>query len=172
MTPIRLYLRCLRWGLTAGAVAGAGTLAYAGFLGHLSDLRDASIGVRMEQAFSGALQGAPFGMMVAVVPTLIGGLVVLSIVWGSHPRPASTDAVRRDVGVASYGLTAILAGAVLFAALLEGGASDAGEILPWVLVPTACLLVVLWPAVTSIARGWAGDRQTSAVLSGRPKGSW
>ena len=160
----------MRWGLTAGAVAGAGTLGYAGFVGHLGEFQDGS--ARLEQAVSGALSGAPFGMIVAVVPTLIGGLLVLSIVWGSHPQPASMDAVRRDVGVACYGVTAILAGAALFAAALDGGASSLAEVLPYVLVPTAWLFVVLWPAVSSIAQGWAGDDQpASPVLSGRPNGS-
>ena len=172
MTPIRLYLRCVRWGLTAGAVAGAGTLAYAALAGHLEELADGEdLGSRLGQALSGAMTGVPFGMVVAVIPTLIGGLLVLSILWGSHPRPASVGAVRLDLGVACYGLTAILAGAVVFAALLEGGGS-VGEVLPYVLVPTAWVFVVLWPAVRSIARGWAGDGQPASPLSGRPNGSW
>lgn len=173
MTPIRLYLRCLRWGLTAGAVAGAGTIAYAALAGHLEELSDGEdIGSRLEQAVSGAVAGVPFGMIVAVIPTLIGGLLVLSILWGSHPRPASVGAVRRDLGVTCYGLTAILAGAVVFATLLDSGASALGEVLPYVLVPTAWVFVVLWPAVQSIARGWAGDGQPPSPLSGRPNGSW
>ncbi len=160
----------MRWGLTAGAVAGAGTLGYAGFVGHLEEFQDGRS--RLEQAVSGALTGAPFGMIVAAVPTLIGGLLVLSIVWGSHPQPASMAAVRRHVGVTCYGLTAILAGAVLFATVLDGGTSSLAEVLPYVLVPTAWLFVVLRPAVSSIARGWAGDDQpASPVLSGRPNGS-
>ena len=91
---------------------------------------------------------------------------------GGHPQPASTEAVRRDVGLACYGLTAILAGVVVFAAVLDGTTSFLPKLLPYVLVPTACVFVVLWPAVASIARGWAGDRQPAASpLSGRPKGS-
>ncbi len=173
LTPIGLYVRCVGWGLTAGAAAGAATSAYSGFVGHLDALAAGSIGARLGEAMGGALTGAPFGMTVAVAPTLMGGLLVLSIVWGSHPQPASLDPVRRDLRVACYGLTAVLAGAVLFAAVVWGGMDLFSDVLPYVLVATASLFLVLWPAVESIARGWAGeDDQASPVLSGRPNGSW
>ena len=60
MTPARLYLRCLRWGLSTALVAGAVTGAAVGFFaGH--DVLDGLTGDRPGLALVGTLFGSSSG---------------------------------------------------------------------------------------------------------------
>lgn len=162
MTSLQVYLRCLRWGLLTGAVAGSGTAVIAAFAGDLEGLERRRISSRLWQAVLAPLYGAPAGMLFALLPTLIGGLIILSMLWASHPQPASPEAVYRDLRVGVYGFAALVAALPLFAVLLAGGASWLADSFVYLLVIAACSAVVLWRAPRSIASAWAGEPSSPA----------
>lgn len=155
MTPKRLYLRCLRWGLATGAVAGAGTAAFVGFVA-AGTLGDGTLGARLSLAFGSALYGVVIGTLVAVVPTALGGLLVVETVQRHHPQPSSREAVERDLGMLFLAIVAFLAASVLLSTYVGGeGMSSVREYVPVVGVAAACTALMLWRARTSIGRGWA-----------------
>jgi hypothetical protein len=155
MGPARLYLRCVRWGLSTGAVAGAGTAAVVGFLAG-DDLGDGTFGARVGLAPASALYGIVIGAVVAIVPTAIGGAVVVAIMASRDPGPASEEAARRDLSLLFLAVIGILdVAAVALLASLDGWDAILLEG-PLVIVGTACVAGMLWRARSSIIRGWAG----------------
>ena len=72
-----LYLLCLSWGLATGAaVGGVTTAALRGGLGPSS-----SQGFDLVEVLRSGSVGAVLGIVVAIVPTLIGSVFVTSLAW-------------------------------------------------------------------------------------------
>ena len=132
-----LYWKCVLVGLATGAAAGAATGAVEG----------AQFGV-----VAGGITGAIVGTIVALFPSLLGACAVTEVVRWRHPVAASTDDVRRDLGI----VFATVAVAVNAAGLLAIVAhSDAGGLL-FLAVGNAGALPVLWWGRASIVNAWAG----------------
>jgi len=152
MTPTRLYLHCVRWGLATGAVSGAATGAGVGFA--------AGIGERLVEMLVGlplvaACYGAFFGIVFSLVPTAFGALLVTGFVRRRHPRPCSTGSLRRDLGVVFCLIAAALDVGYLLAVVgLDGGLATVGRTLHWVVLANAAAGIVLNRARASIAQAW------------------
>ena len=84
-TPgLRLFLRCLRWGIATGAATGAVIGAAIGAPALRGGL---SIGL----ALGGALYGVIIGAVVAVVPSVPCGLLVSVVLERRHSDDASRE---------------------------------------------------------------------------------
>lgn len=151
MTPARLYLRCLRWGLSTGLVAGAVTGAAVGFFAG-DDVLDGLTADRSGLALVGTLFGVELGLLFAVVPTVFGGLALVVLLKYRHPRPASPEAVRRDLTVFLAGVVVLFDALVLLKMVVDD--DDIVDALPYLLVATVCVVLMLWRARSSIAEGW------------------
>lgn len=156
MTSARLYLRCLGWGLVTGAVAGAVTAGVAGFWAGDS-LGDGSVGAHLGLALVFALYGVVIGTLVAVVPTVLGGLVVATLLPRLHPHPASLDAVRRDLTLFFVIVVALLNVAALALLVSLDGWSEIWLEMPLVFAGDIAVLLMLRRARTSIAAAWVGS---------------
>ena len=144
-TAVSLYLLCLSWGLATGAAVGGVTAAALG----------AGLGPSSNQGFdlvevlrSGSL-GAVMGIVVAIVPTVIGSVFVTSLAW----RPTdswSPHTVWHDLNVVFAFVVVILNGCALALMLFLDG--PLLELLPLLLPGNGAALVVLWRARASIGR--------------------
>ena len=146
-TPgLRLFLRCLRWGIATGAATGAVVGAAIGAPAVRGGL---SLGL----ALGGAFYGVIIGAIVAVVPSVPGGLVVALVLERRHRDATSREAVERDLTVMLSGVVGVLDAALLLAMFLAGnGLSTLVRAMPLVLLANACVGVMLWRARASIAR--------------------
>lgn len=98
-----------------------------------------------------------YGALVAVVPTALGGLAVVVVLSRRHPRPASFEAVRRDLGVVFAAVVGVLDVAVLALWVVLGGWSTVAVVLLVVLIVDAVVALMLKPARASLARAWVGS---------------
>ena len=153
MTPTGLYLHCVRWGLATGTLSGAATGAGLGFA--------AGIGERVVEMLVGlplvaACYGAFFGAVFSLVPTALGALVATGFVRRRHPRPCSTGALARDLGVL-FGLIVVFldAGYLLAVVGLDGGLGTVARTLRWVVLANVAAALVLRRARASIAQAWS-----------------
>lgn len=146
-TPgLRLFLRCLRWGITTGAVTGAVVGAAIGAPAVRGGL---SLGL----ALGGAFYGLIIGALVAIVPSVPGGLVVSLVLERRHRDGASREAVERDLNLMLSGVVGVLDAALLVAMFLGGnGLSTLLRSMPLVLLANACVAGMLWRARASITR--------------------
>ncbi|MDQ3641477.1 MAG: hypothetical protein M3450_08455 [Actinomycetota bacterium] len=146
-TPgLRLFLRCLRWGIATGAATGAVVGAAIG----VPAVRG---GLSLGLALGGAFYGVIIGAIVAVVPSVPGGLLVSLVLERRHGDGASREAVERDLTFLSGGVVAVLNAGVLFAVFLAGnGLSTLVRAMPVVLPANACVGLMLWRARASITR--------------------
>ncbi len=142
---MRLYLLCMRWGLTTGAVVGGVTCAaLGGGLGPSSEQ-----GFHLGEVLRSGSMGVVIGLVVAIVPTMIGSLFVNTLAW----RPTdswSPDTVRHDLNVVLAFVVAILDGCALTLMLYLDG--PLLELLPLLLLGNGAALLVLWRARASIGR--------------------
>lgn len=100
MTAAGLYFQCVGWGLSTGAAIGGGTGAIAGlFVGPSS-------GVGLVPLSLGL--GALFGVVIALIPTVVGAGVVTAVIARRHPQPASTEAVHADLVTAFAAVVGVL----------------------------------------------------------------
>ena len=152
-TAVSLYLLCLSWGLATGAAVGGVTSAALG----------GGVGPSSTQGFdvvevlrTGSL-GAVLGIVVAIVPTVIGSVFVTSLA-GRPTDSWSPHTVRHDLNVVFAFVVAILDGCALALMLFLGGPFL--ELLPLLLLGNGAALVVLWRARASIGRAlsvaWRG----------------
>lgn len=113
--------------------------------------------------------GIIYGTIVAVVPTVLGGFVVVVVLTRRHPRPASFNAVYKDLAVVFASVILALDLVVLVYWLTLGGSLSqvlvALAVLLLIDVATAALLML---ARTSIARTWVGDSDRGAVAAVAP----
>lgn len=146
-TPgLRLFLRCLRWGIATGAVTGA---AVGAAIGAPAVRGGPSLGL----ALGGALYGVIIGAIVAVVPSVPGGLLVSLVLERRHRYGASREAVERDLNLMLSGVVGMLDAALLLTMFLAGdGLSTLVRAMPLVLLANACVGVMLWRARASISR--------------------
>ena len=100
--------------------------------------------------------GIIYGAMVAVVPTVLGGFVVVAVLIRRHPHPASFDAVHVDLGAVFASVVVALNLVVLIWWLALGGwTSQLLAVLVVLLLIDAAAAALLIPARRSIARAWA-----------------
>ncbi len=96
------------------------------------------------------------GAIVALLPSLLGGLFVSVVIEGRHPRPADEDAVRRDLSRLFADVVALL-DVVVIAAVASGGESlnSVASLLAFLVPGNAAVGALLCPAGQSISREWA-----------------
>lgn len=131
-----LYRRCALWGLAVGAGAGAGFGAFLG-TGYFETVGGAA---------TGALTGAVFAIPVALIPALLGAVIVTDAM-------ERRDDFRRSLGIAFAATAVIINGALLLSVALWGDAEGVFV----VLAGNAGALPVLWGAWASITKGYARD---------------
>ena len=146
-TPgLRLFLRCLRWGIATGAATGAVVGAAIGAPALRGGL---SLGLALGGAFSGLIIGA----IVAVVPSVPGGLLVSLVLERRHRHGPTREAVERDLNFMLSGVVGVLNAALLPPMFLAGnGLSTLVRSMPLVLLVNACVGLMLWRARSSITR--------------------
>lgn len=158
-----LFLRCVLWGLATGAAAGAlvGALIGVAFatdngLWVVDTLSGVDIdGAAALVAITTAL-GVVYGAVFAIVPAVVGGLVVTEVTRRRHPQPASPPAVRRDLGLMILAVV-ILTNAVFIPIFVTGDENTPiGAYLAGMLAANVAGGPVLWWARSSITRAWAG----------------
>lgn len=127
-----IYWRCVSWGLAVGAGAGAG---FGALVSATSYLGPAS-------AFPGALAGAFYGAIFALIPTLLVGAAVAQFLWERQP-----DA---NIGTVFAVVAGIINAAALTGIVLAGDAYG----LLLLLAGDAGGLPVLWLARTCMTKRW------------------
>ena len=95
-----------------------------------------------------------YGAVLAIVPSVVGGLVVTEVIRRRHPEPASPAAVRHDLGL-------IIAAVASSGRLSSSEASSCTTRMP-LSAPTSCSPATCSPAPScggprsSITKAWAG----------------
>jgi hypothetical protein len=147
VTATRLYLRCFAWGLATGAAVGGVVGLVAGVLLAMS--------AGPVVAAIALATGVIYGAIVAVVPTVLGGFVVVVVLIRRHPHPASFEEVHQDLGVVFASVVVALDLVVLVPWLVLGGwTSQMLVLLMALLLIDVAAAAVLQPARRSIARAW------------------
>lgn len=104
----------------------------------------------------GVAAGIFYGALVAVVPTVFGGLAVVMVLLHRHPHPASFLRVYRDLGVVFASVLVALDLVVLVWWIALGGlTSQVLVLLVVLLLINAAAAAVLTPARRSISRAWS-----------------
>ena len=148
---VRLFMRCLRWGLATGAVTGAVVGASLPLAGSLRG----DTGLLLGFMFGGVVYGAVIGAVVAVIPSLIGASVVTDLLRQRHPHPSSEESVHSDLTSVFGVVVAVLDGIVLVAMIASGpDVSSAAIAFSLVVVGNACVVLMLCRARRSIGRLW------------------
>ena len=144
-----LYVRCLGWGLGTGAAVGGG---FGLLLGLLAGIPYGSVEIVGLAAFGGLFYGA----VVAVVPTVLGGIAVVVVLCLRHPAPASYEAVVHDLTVAFAAVVVVLDLVVLVWWAALGGLATLHVVVAVLAAVDGATVLMLKPARASIARGWSG----------------
>jgi hypothetical protein len=97
--------------------------------------------------------GVIYGAIVAVVPTVLGGFVVVVVLIRRHRHPASFEEVHQDLGVVFASVVVALVVLVPWLAL-GGWTSQMLVLLMALLLIDVAAAAVLQPARRSIARAW------------------
>ena len=98
----------------------------------------------------------PDDALVAVVPALLGGFVVLVVLRLRHPHPASFRTVHQDLGVVFASVVVALDLVVLVWWIALGGlTSQVLALLVALLLIDTAAAAVLTPARRSISRAWS-----------------
>jgi hypothetical protein len=120
-----------------------------------------------------ALLGAIIGTLVAIVPSVVGGLLVTGLIGHLHPRPSSAAGVQRDLRRIFAVYAGVLNAALLLAVFTLGkGLSSLMGALPYLLVGDACVALMLWGASASISRSMVGTRSKAEhppAVEARPR---
>jgi hypothetical protein len=159
-----LFLRCLLWGVATGAAAGAvvGALIGVAFatesgLGLIETLSGIDIDGAAALIAIATLIGVAYGAVFAVLPTVVGSLVVTEVTRRRHPQPAAPAAVRRDLGL-MFAAVAVLTNAIFIPIFVTGDQN--GAIAPYLVGLVVANLAgapVLWLARSTITKSWAGS---------------
>lgn len=146
----RVFLRSMRWGIGTGAATGA-LVGFTVVLVSGSGDAIGAVGVALFVAPIGAIVGSA----VAIVPSVVGGLVLTGVIRRRHPQPASEEAVRRDLE-RMFQAVAVVLNAGLLAALATGdGVSALISALPSLAAGNACVALMLCRARAPIGRAWS-----------------
>lgn len=150
MGAFELYWRTAAWGLATGAAAGG----LVGTLLGVSALVSGEAGLLAVAVLAGVF----YGVAVALVPSLLGAVVVAAVVRRRHPHPASEDAVRGDLTWLFFGLVGALNLLVFMPVLASGeGATYVGGVIIALLVADALVAAMLHWAGRHLSRAWAGS---------------
>ncbi len=104
----------------------------------------------------GVAAGIIYGALVAVVPTVLGGFVVVVVLLRRHPHPASFLRVHQDLGVVFASVVVALDLVVLLWWIALGGlTSQVLVLLVALLLIDAAAAALLMPARKSISRAWS-----------------
>lgn len=169
---LRLFLRCLRWGIATGAVTGAVFGGVVSLIGSFSRDPGPALGLMFTSIGIGGLLGA----IVALLPTVIGALLITAVLGRRHPHPASEASVHSDLTAVFVVVVAVLDLILLVALVVSGGGlSSAAIALPLIVVGNACVVLMLRRARTSISQRWSeasggGPGWDSVPGSARPGG--
>ena len=148
---VRLFMRCLRWGLATGAVTGAVVGASLPLTGSLRG----DTGLLLGFMFGGVVYGAVIGAVVALIPTLIGASVVTDLLRQRHPHPSSEESIQSDLNSVFGVVVAVLDAILLVAMIASGpGLSSAAIALSLIVLGNVCVVLMLWRARRSIGRLW------------------
>jgi hypothetical protein len=150
-SSLRLFVRCLRWGLATGAATGALFGGVVSLIGAFTGDPGAALGLTLVGVVIGGVAGA----IVAILPTLIGGVLVMTVLRQRHPHPASEASIERDLtGV--FAVVVATLDVILLVALLASGADFSSAVTSLLLLMTgnACVVLMLWRARRSISRLW------------------
>ena len=148
---LRVFRRCLGWGVATGAATGAViavlVVAVSGLGSGASLLGLIPVGV---------LYGTVIGALFSVIPSALGGLVVTTLIWWRHPHPSSGEAVEGDLS-GIFRAVVVLLNAALLMAFIAGGAglSSVAISLSFVVAGNACVVMMLCRASESIGRSWS-----------------
>jgi len=142
---VRLFLRCLRWGVATGAATGAVVGAMIPLVGALRSDRWSQLNLILGLGVYGAVIGA----LVSLIPTLVGAVFITE--RQRYRYPSAQDDVQRDV----TGVFSVVMGVIdvpLCVALFAGGNGWSSLVisLPFVVAGNACVLLMLWRARRSI----------------------
>ncbi len=148
---LRLFLRCLRWGIATGAATGA---AFGGLLTLIGSF-DTEPAPALGLTLAGAVAGCVAGAIVALLPTLFGALLITAVLGRRHPSPAAEADVERDLTGVFAAVVAVL-DVILLLALLAGGdgLTSAAIALPLILAGNAFVVLILRRARMSISQLW------------------
>ncbi len=161
MSATRLYLRCLAWGLRTGATVRGGVGLLIGIL--------LAVGSSAAVAVLALAAGIIYGTIVAVVPSVLGGIVVVVVLSRRHPRPASLDAVGKDLAMVFAAVVVALDLVVIVYWLALGGwTAQLLVALMALLIIDAAVAAILHPARRSIARAWVGAQMSPALRRSDP----
>lgn len=164
MKAASLYLRCLGWGVATGAAVGGGVGTVIGLLAGVSGRDPGLVGID-------ALAGLVFGILIALVPALLGGIAVVVVLGWRQPRPASFEAVRRDLTVIFAAVVGLLNLVVLTWWAALGGGNTVPVVTAVLVFLDAGMALMLKPARTSIARAWVDGADLVGAERLAP-GSW
>ena len=141
------FLRSIGWGIVAGAVAGVAVGFAAGLIATVGGSHPAML-------LFYPIAGFLFGAACAILPTLIGAVVVTTVLWKRHPQPSSFEAVERDLTVVFAAVVGVFDAVLLVPTALTGSLGDVAVGLAFVAFVNACMVPILRRARRSIARGW------------------
>ena len=151
--PVRVFLRCLRWGVATGAATGGVIGAMVLLVPGLSDGDGRSL-VGLTPV--GALYGAVIGGIVSLIPTLVGASVVAGLIGPRHPHPSSEEAVKSDLTVIFRAVVGVLDAAVLIAFFASNpDLASLAYTLTFMVAGNACVVLMLCRARGSIGRLWS-----------------
>jgi hypothetical protein len=150
---LRLFLRCLRWGVATGAVTGAVIGAMVLLLPGLGNAAAPSL-VGLTPV--GVLSGAVIGALVSLIPSLIGAVFIADVVGQRRPPRSSEEVVQSDLTMIFRVVVGVLDAAVIVALIASGGGlSSVAVALPYIVVGNACVVLMLCRAKGSIGRLWS-----------------
>ena len=151
--PVRVFLRCLRWGVATGAATGGVVGALVLLVPGLVDGDERSL-VGLTPV--GAIYGAVIGAIVSLIPTLVGASVVAGLIGSRHPHSSSENAVKGDLTAIFRAVVGLLNAAVLIAFFASGpDLASVAYTLTFMVAGNACVVLMLCRARGSIGRLWS-----------------
>jgi hypothetical protein len=111
--------------------------------------------------------GVIYGTIVAVVPTILGGIVVVVVLTRRHPHAASFEAVQHDLSVIFASVVVALDLVVIVYWLALGGwTAQLLVALAVLLIVDVAVAAMLHPARRSVARAWVeGERRRRSAAA-------
>lgn len=150
--PLRLFIRCMRWGVATGAVTGAAVGAVVPLFSVLAYGAEPS---QLGLALLGVPFGAIVGAIVSLVPTLVGAGVLTEVLPQRHPHPSSEGEVQGDLTEIFRTVVGLLDGAVIVAVVASGAdLSSVAVALPFIVAGNLSVVLMLCRAKSSIGRLW------------------
>lgn len=146
---VRLFLRSLRWGVSTGAATGAVIGAMVLLAGGIGS--DDSWLLSLIPA--GLLYGAVVGVVVSLLPSLIGAAVITGLIGPRLAHPSAEEAVQSDLRLI-FGVVVGLLDTVVLIALVASvtDLSSVAVAVPFIVAGNAGVVLMLCRARISISR--------------------